>query len=528
MRSFLGTRVLAFSPDSRSLLCCGLSIDSLTNFIVSWDVQTGGMVRVREIEEEAKGCPSAVTLSADGDMIGVAYFDCSAPNEFIVCVYEIDSGRRVYAHSFGGWFIKIWTYDQSLRFAAAWLGTITVWEIGLTPDPRSEPAETLDLPPNFSPFGPVSFLPDIHRLAYVVDNAVFIFDARNDELLLTSEDASFCGSMIAFSSDGHLFACGTTGPDIYLWEESSTGYTPHQKAASSTLSPVPLFSPDDTSFITWDSSTIQLWLLGGPTDPPHINGPPDHFLLDFSPGGGSAVVARRKSNTVAVFDLQAGVQRLTIDTGMEVYGLRVFGDTVVVEGRMEFVTWILPVGDSVPGAVTSVESSIRRTTVRTPRRMQPQSASISPDFLLIAARGSVCRVTDAAPLSVRKVSTGEALAMIPAAGDMTWFSQDGSQTWCDGEVGEEQGWRVLKDNGSTQAILDPLPIGNPPEGYPWRSSRGFTVTDDGWILGPGGERLLWLPPRWMSYERRTRVWSGSYLALLNSTLTEPVILKLEQ
>jgi len=38
MRSFLGTRVLAFSPDSRSLLCCGLSVDSLTNFVVSWDI----------------------------------------------------------------------------------------------------------------------------------------------------------------------------------------------------------------------------------------------------------------------------------------------------------------------------------------------------------------------------------------------------------------------------------------------------------------------------------------------------------
>ena len=58
MCSFLGQRVLVFSPDSRLLLCCGLSIDSLTNFIVSWDAQTGGMVRVREIEEPAKGCPS--------------------------------------------------------------------------------------------------------------------------------------------------------------------------------------------------------------------------------------------------------------------------------------------------------------------------------------------------------------------------------------------------------------------------------------------------------------------------------------
>jgi hypothetical protein len=53
-----------------------------------------------------------------------------------------------------------------------------------------------------------------------------------------------------------------------------------------------------------------------------------------------------------------------------------------------------------------------------------------------------------------------------------WFSRNGSQVWCDGEVGNEQGWR----GGGVKQIkkvqikdLHPIAVGNPPEEYPWRS-----------------------------------------------------------
>ena len=86
---------------------------------------------------------------------------------------------------------------------------------------------------------------------------------------------------------------------------------------------------------------------------------------------------------------------------------------------------------------------------------------------------------------------------------------------------------MVKGNGSTdQVSLGPLLDGNPPENYPWRSSRGCTVTDDGWILDPEGKRLFWLPPDWRSHERGARVWSGQYLVLLHNRLPKPVILEL--
>jgi hypothetical protein len=64
---------------------------------------------------------------------------------------------------------------------------------------------------------------------------------------------------------------------------------------------------------------------------------------------------------------------------------------------------------------------------------------------------------------------------------------------------------------------------NPPEGYPWGSSR-YRVTKDWWLV-LGRERLLMLPPPWRS-EAVGRVWKGKFLALLHHGLSEPVVLEL--
>jgi hypothetical protein len=69
-------------------------------------------------------------------------------------------------------------------------------------------------------------------------------------------------------------------------------------------------------------------------------------------------------------------------------------------------------------------------------------------------------------------------------------------------------------------------IEDPPEESPWGSSCGYQVTEDWWILGQDGKRLLMLPPPWQS-DVLQRVWKGKYLALLHCGLSEPVILKLE-
>ncbi|KAF9646216.1 hypothetical protein BDM02DRAFT_3118967, partial [Thelephora ganbajun] len=55
----------------------------------------------------------------------------------------------------------------------------------------------------------------------------------------------------------------------------------------------------------------------------------ERFILEFSPDEMLATVARFKDNTITVLDLKSGNPLSTIDTGMEVYGQRAAGSTVV-------------------------------------------------------------------------------------------------------------------------------------------------------------------------------------------------------
>ena len=65
-------------------------------------------------------------------------------------------------------------------------------------------------------------------------------------------------------------------------------------------------------------------------------------------------------------------------------------------------------------------------------------------------------------------------------------------------------------------------------GLPWLSNHGYKVTHDGWILGPSGKWLLWLPHHWrLGDKKRTIKWDGHYLALLHGALQEPVILDIQ-
>ena len=108
---------------------------------------------------------------------------------------------------------------------------------------------------------------------------------------------------------------------------------------------------------------------------------------------------------------------------------------------------------------------------------------------------------------------------------MLWFTPDGSHVWCVATDGGAKVWRV-GERGKPERLELVAEIEHPPEGYPWRSSRGYRVTNDWWILGPDGKRLLMLPPPWQSYPVHW-VWKGEFLALLHGDLSEPVILEME-
>ena len=267
----------------------------------------------------------------------------------------------------------------------------------------------------------------------------------------------------------------------------------------------------------------QPWPLGNSTTSASNKHP---FIFAISPDEGSAAFARLSDNTVTVINLRSGATKLVINTGMKVYGLKVSGNKVMVEGDGKLVVCGLPETGASDG-ITTTERFVQTKAFRAPINCEPGSTSISPNLDMIAKTWLGCGIGTVGSLVIYDTDTGAEIGGVEVDCEVLWFSSDGSQIWCGGDEGKEQGWRIVKTSGSSKIELVPL-AGSPPEGWPWRSSRGYTIANDGWVLSREGKRLICLPPNWRSEEKKTRVWSGRFLALLHSTLSEPVILEMSE
>jgi len=433
----------------------------------------------------------------------------------------------------------IWTYGESLRFATSGGRTITIWEVGFTSGAAPTEVETFTAPGIGMLYGDLGLLPAPCRLALVFTNTVLVWDVQNSEYLLIHTGARF-DMRTSFSSNGRFFACSAES-DIYLWKESPAGYILHEKLACSTDHPSPLLSPNGESIVVFGGHTIRLWRTKSLTPPPsgistQVPQLTKNLVLDFSPDGTLAVVTVQNDETVVVLNLKSGIPRLTIDAGVRVYGLRVIGNAVVVVGGEKAITWNLPAGDCVLGARVGLQDSSRTVGVN---YLEPMaSASISPDSRRVAVVSgrpfhhlSICSTSTGELLGE---SSGEASAIRTAPATTLWFSPDGCDLWCVRDNSEacrvwevSGGWRV--NEGWEMELLGlPGPEWRTVdvEEYPWRSSHGYQVTTDWWILSPDGKRLLMLPPPFQSHGVH-RVWKGRFLALLHGGLSEAVILELD-
>ena len=408
-----------------------------------------------------------------------------------------------------------------MQFATVGWETVTIWEIRFTPGATPAVVETIPAPYDFEKTE-VQLLPTSYRIAAVSKYRVQAWDAQTFECLLDSTDTVFSKNF-SFSPDGCFLACSTRESEVYLWKESPTGYILQEKLPSTAGYSSSRFSQDGKLVVTWSGHTIQLWHTEGSVTPNSTH-TPEHskrFALDFSPDGTVAVVAMQEDNIVTVLNLKSGIQQLTIDTGMEVYGLGVVGGRVFVIGMRDVVAWNLPTGDCEPNSRASLEDSLWEAELYGSNSNYVDSASISPDSNIVGFIGD----TGPPHLYTHNLSTGEYLWYPKSRGDTLCFSPDGHSIWCAQDNGESEVWEVGKVPVQSEHTGLTVSIKDPPEGYPWGSSFGYQVTNDWWILGPDGKRLLMLPPPWQSHAVR-RMWKGQFLALVHCGLPEAVILDL--
>ena len=505
-------RYLIFSPDTCLLSCVRINKREL----ISWDLQTGVSVSTISLELE-KNTIGSLTYSPCGTMVGVVSVSAETT---MICTYNILSGINVCSHSVQGLVLnKIWTDGENLQFAMFESGTITIWEVGFISEHSAVRVKSLPIPDDFDSSMDCIFFPTLSWLAYSFEDVVSVWDAQHSKLLL-GFDFEVIWTMTA-SSNGHFFAYGTDDREISVWKKSPTGYDCYQgiiSGSAMTFSSLhPHLSPDGGSIIVSQGSTLQLFHM---TDFfIDIFQSANPFIVEFSPDRSLVVITRQEDGKVVVLDLKSGVPQLTVDTGMEVYCLKIVESSINVIGRDRIVTWSLPERNHTPSARVDINDSVQTTTFDSSLLLGSlftPSPSISPDLSYIASVDLVKWL-----LKVHEISTGKCLGSVESVtGDGLWFTPDGQEVWYNTNNGVK-GWMIVK---SDLGQVELQPTQHQPEGCPWKSSYGYKVTHDGWVLSPSGRQLLWLPPHWQSKEVY-RQWNGQFLALLHPDLPKIVILE---
>ena len=527
---------LLFSPDSHTLTQPGLGEQKL----MCWDLQTGVLV---SSPPSAEACDRALMFpyaySKDGRILVI----CCYWYEQARCIntYDIFSGTHTgsYPPPEGHIIKPFWTHGEHFCFAAVNPGSITVWEASFTSVNTPAIVKTLPAPDDSLGVSAYDFLflPSLSHLAFVTNKSILIWDGQGSKFLLRSEQSTFRGPTISFSSDGHFFSAGDNQQNAWVWKRYPDSYILHQRVALPLMFMTILLSPDGESIIAVGSSLVCLWHTRDQILSPSPSRIPveDHFLLGFSPNEVLAASAQYRGTTVTIFDLQSGDPQLIIDTGMKIECLRLMESTVIIADTNNIITWNIPTKDCIETRVGVTESVY--TIDLSPPSFQGHGysnfhnleikGSISPDGSHIAI------LSNHTSIKIYDVSTGRQLAATEG-GDILMrpgsVALKGSEVWYMGVTWSEytdepvKGWKIIWDSKSSIDKLEPLEATiYPPPVFPWQSCIGYEITHDGWVLSPTQKRLLWLPHHWRSKYLKT--WGGRFLGLIHKELPEAVILE---
>jgi len=330
---------LGYSPDGRTLAT--LSGTSLT----IWDIQTGGVVKEVECGDTDRAW---LVWSLDGRAIS-AILPCSGDMQ----VYDVDLGMM---QSLGTLQSRnephLWAHNKAFRVTMTrWNGqahTVDIYEArsALTK------VESFRVGSSEEDYSIGSFSPATYRISVTVRKRIRdrlrILDIRNSEILL--EDNHRCRDLHSFSSDGSLFV-GFDNSSLWIWKYGSGRYTLWKMLSCRSVSaPRCLqFSPSSSSIMCNFPGVLRVWRLDGPSGVSH----PDHDkqLSALSDCGTYVATGHRGRTTITITNLLSQAPSQFIDTDMEVCGLAIIGNVLLVVGHnMETITaWRLTEEGAVDG-----------------------------------------------------------------------------------------------------------------------------------------------------------------------------------
>ena len=228
---------------------------------------------------------------------------------------------------------------------------------------------------------------------------------------------------------------------------------------------------------------------------------------------------RREENTVIILEIPSGSPRLILDTGINIKSLGTTESNIVVIGRGKLITWKIP---GTCSAICVRANSVQNVMLDPSPGLIP-FPTLSPDLTRVA----LCATepgTSTRYLNIHDVSTGRRLAHAETSILDPHFTSDGREVW-DRHNSYKGGGKIVDDSETSVVKLVPLQKVARPPGVLWESSRGYKVTDDGWVLSPTQKRVLSLPHHWRVRKSQMK-WSrsGRVLGLQDPDLPEVVIL----
>ena len=461
------TTLLSCSPDGRFLAC------GFPNAILIWDIQTGGAAK----EIECHWCKHSLVWSLDGRTIAttINYGDLIQGVE----TYDVASGTQLFAReSDKGATYFLWADEKSFRLMmiapcdSDVTNRISIFDIGPTLTKIESFGVTMGLK---SPqYCKITFSPLTYRISTLYYGTLHVWDIRNSECLL--EGRGYFSSP-RFSSNGSLFAASHQG-SIRVWKYTSGSYILCGESLLRHLPSSPRnnlslqFSPTSSSILSCYGSVLEVRRWRDPHTTPQTR----RQYAAISQDGNHIATVYGPKNTVAVIDLHSQTHSRFINTGMEIEGLAITGNVILVASSEKVVAWLLTeegpedrVFDNertnCSGSVWTISSPLQRCKLWG-FRVEGQIGIIETD--------------DIHPF-IYHTATGNALELVhePRHFNHLWVS------FC--QLADCREYYHLRYHNTPRHNI-------PPE-EDWLMSN-VGIQEAGWIMGPEGRHRFWVPVEW--------------------------------
>lgn len=468
--------------------------------LVVWDTQTG--VVIRKIYTDYPG-----KVMFHGDQRTITYI-------FNLKFYTYDAlnGTQLcqgYIPSWGSGLGAHWVYKDALQFVTSIENNgkpvVNFYELQLT---STTPLHLLSSFPisfyqeEFS-FSPVSF-----HASFVTSTEVIIVNVQDTKLLLQIEVAQVAPPPpVQFSPNGAFFACRVLEDEIWIWQNTPTGYIPWSSLRPR-LSPLELsWSPTSTSILCQCMQGILLLHPGNhpsplPPNRNKSNGNHEPHLVAYSTDSMSIAIARQRDSVITVLNCTSGTVEKFVNMDMQIQKIQIIDNTIFMISTHKLIGWDLKVAGVVDGVYDVTAAAVNETLAISTHACYP---TLSYDCSCIA-------FAIEERVFLYDIKTQEILKSIKYNLSPTdiRFSPDGHHVWlCN--IQSDNFYRL--DIAGVWRSTDV----EKKVGWTWNnpfSRRGYVGMDTGWVSDYQGRTLLWLPPNWRVHDQTRMQWKGNTLVQL--------------